>query len=311
MEEKKLLHITNGDDLTDKLQELHIPGDVIVWREMLCEGPTVQEVGNEDFLKIRKNFLWENYKISKKEYQEKFIDELDKLAAINGYDEVILWFEFDLFSHMNMLAVISFLKQKRKNNPLYLVCSGRLKGDHELAPLSELSIKQLQRHYDCKIHLTEDDLHMAELIWDLYCSKNPKRLKAKIKKTSNFEYLSSCIRAHIERFPNVKSGLNSLEINVLKLIQNHQIISLHHLLGYALKYQGYYGYGDIQMQRVIEKLNPFYAENGSEVKLNEAGLQAISASKNYYQDLKDNDHYGGVAKYDFLYDPDSHNLLKL
>ncbi len=311
MEEKKLLHITNGDDLTDKLQELKIPGDVIVWREMLCEGPTVQEVGNENFLRIRKNFLWENYKISEEEYQDKFIDELDKLAAINGYDEVILWFEFDLFSHMNMLAVISFLKQNRKKNPLYLVCSGRLKGEHELAPLSELSIKQLQRHYDCKIPLTEDDLHMAELIWELYCSKNPMRLKSKIKKTSNFEYLSSCIRAHIERFPNAKSGLNSLEINVLKLIQKHEITSLHHLLGYALQYQGYYGYGDIQMKRVIEKLKLFYTENGSEVKLNEAGQQAISASKNYYQDLKDNEDYGGVGKYDFLYDPDSHNLLKL
>ena len=308
---KKLLHITNGDDLTNKLQELEIPGDVIVWREMLCEGPTVQEVGNADFLQVRKNFLRENYNISEEDYKEKFISELDKLAAINGYDEVILWFEFDLFSHMNMLAVISFLKQNRKNNPLYLVCSGRLKGQQELAPLSDLSIKQLQRHYDCKISLTEDDLHMAELIWELYCSKNPIRLKSKIKKTSNFEYLSSCIRAHIERFPNTKTGLNALEVNVLKLINKHDITSRHHLLGYALQYQGYYGYGDIQMQRVIQKLQPFYTEENSELKLTEAGLQAISASKNYYQDLKDGDCYGGVGKYDFLYDPDSHNLLKL
>ena len=311
MEEKKLLHITNGDDLTEKLQQLKIPGDVIVWREMLCEGPTLQEVGNEKFLEIRKKFLWENYKIPEQDYKEKFISELDKLAAINGYDEVILWFEFDLFSHMNMLAVISFLKQNRKNNPLYLVCSGRLKGDQELAPLSELSVNQLQKHYDCKISLTDDDVQMATLIWDLYCSQNPIRLKSKIKKTTNFEYLSSCIRAHIERFPNAKSGLNSLEINVLKLIQKHQITSLHHLLGYALQYQGYYGYGDIQMQRVLQKLKPFYALENDKLTLSEAGLNAISASKNYYQELKDNDCYGGVGKYDFLYDPDSHNLLKL
>ncbi len=311
MEEKKLLHITNGDDLTDKLQQLKIPGDVIVWREMLCEGPTFQEVGNEEFLKIRKQFLWKHYQIPEQDYREKFISELDKLAAINGYDEVILWFEFDLFSHMNMLAVISFLKQNRKNNPLYLVCSGRLKGDHELTALSDLSVKQLQKHYDCKISLTDDDVHMATLIWDLYCSKNPKRLKSNIKKTTNFEYLSSCIRAHIERFPNAKSGLNSLEINVLKLIQMHQITSIHHLLGYALQYQGYYGYGDIQMKRVIEKLTPFYTLNKEHIKLSEAGLNALSGLKNYYQELKDNDYYGGVGKYDFLYDPDSHNLLKL
>ena len=311
MERKKLLHIINGDDLTDKLQQLELPGDVIVWREMMCEGPTIQEVGSEHFLNIRKKFLWEQYGILEKEYQEKFISELDKLAAINGYDEVVLWFEFDLFSHMNMLAVISFLKQNRKKNPLYLVCSGRLKGEKKLEPLPELSVKQLQRHYNNKIPLTTDDLSVADIIWELYCSQNPKRLKSEIKKSTNFEYLSSSIRAHIERFPNAKTGLNSLETNVLKLIKNHEITSPHHLLGYALQYQGYYGYVDVQMQRVIQKLEPFYSEDDSQIKLNDTGIKALNSSKNFYQELKDSEFYGGVRKYDFLYEPDSHNLLKL
>lgn len=311
MEEKKLLHITNGDDLTEKLHKLEIPGDVIVWREMLCEGPTVQEVGSDEFIRIRKQFLKEKYGITEKEYEEKFLTELDKLAAINNYDEIILWFEFDLFSHMNMLAAISFLKQNRKSDPLYLVCSGRLKGEDKLIPLPELSVKQLQKHYDCKIPLTEEDLQMARLTWEIYCSNNPKRLTSRIKKTSNFEYLSSCLRAHIERFPHAQSGINSLEKNVLKLIETHEITSRIQLLGYALQYQGYYGYGDIQMIRVIEKLEPFYTEKDSKIVLTEAGLRALEASKNYYQDLKDGDCYGGVGKYDFLYDPSSHNLLKL
>ena len=311
MEEKKLLHIANGDGLTEKLQQLNIPGDVIVWREMLCEGPAIQEVGTEEFLDLRKKYLQTHYGITEEEYQEKFVRELEKLAAINGYDEIILWFEFDLFSHMNMLAAISFLKQRKKNNPLYLVCSSRLKGEDELAPLSELSVKQLQKHYDCKISLTEDDLQIAVMTWELYCSKNPKRLLSRIKKSTNFEYLSSCIRAHIERFPNAKSGINSLEKNVLKLIQKHEISNLNHLLGYTLQYQGYYGYGDLQMQRVIQKLKLFYSEDDTGIILNEAGNKALEASKNYYQDLKDGDSYGGVGKYDFLYDPESHNLLKL
>ena len=152
---------------------------------------------------------------------------------------------------------------------------------------------------------------MASLIWELYCGDKPKRLISEIKKTTNFEYLSSCIRAHIERFPNSKSGLNSLESNVLKLIQEHQISSVNHLLGYALKYQGYYGYGDIQMQRVIDKLRSFYKVTKTQVVLNESGIKAIEGSENFYQKLKDDESYGGVKKYDFLYDPDSHNLLKL
>lgn len=308
---KQLLHITNGDSMTENFRQLDIPGDVIVWRENLCEGPTHPEVGSAEFIRIRKAFLKSAYNISGAEHQEKFVEELQKLQDINQFDEIVLWFEFDLFSHMNMLALISFLLQKEKKIPFYLVCSGRLKGETELLPLSELPIKHLKEHYKCRIELNQDDLEMAALIWELYCGDKPKRLISEIKKTSNFEYLSSCIRAHIERFPNARSGLNSLESNVLKLIREHQISTVNHLLGYALKYQGYYGYGDTQMQRVIDKLRSFYKVTKNGVALNDTGIKAIEGKENFYQKLKDDEFYGGVKKYDFLYDPDSHNLLKL
>lgn len=311
MGEEKILHITNGDGLTDKLQKLAIPGDVIVWREMLNEGPAVQEVGTEEFINLRKKFLLENYQVSDSEYDEKFIGELEKLATIKNYDEIVLWFEFDLFSHMNMLALISFFMQHKKSSPLFLVCSGKLKGERELVPLSELTINRLQRHYDYKIALTLEDRETATLIWEIYCDKDPLRLSSEIKKTTNFEYLSSCLRAHIERFPHAKTGLNSLETNVLQLIKEHPITSLHHLLGYALQYQGYYGYVDIQMNKVIKKLEPFYSEDKNGITLNEAGIQALDKKKNFYQQLKDNEYYGGARKYAFLYDPETHHLLKL
>lgn len=305
------MHIAHGDDISEKITALDLPGDIITWREMLCEGPASQDVGDHEFIKLRQKFLKENYGISKQDYREKFVCELEKLAAVNNYDEIVLWFEFDLFSHMNMLGVISFLLQNKKMDPLSLVCSRKLEGEEEMIPLSELSEEQLEQHYEHRIPLTEDDISNAELIWELYCSTNPKRLISEIKKSTNFEYLSSSIRAHIERFPSAKTGLNTLEVNVLKLIKRHEIKSLNHLLGYALKYQGYYGYVDVQMQRVIDKMAPFYTASETGVQLNEDGQKALEASKNYYQILKDNECYGGVRKYDFLYDPDTHDLLKL
>lgn len=311
MEEKKILHITNGDDLSEQILNLKLAGDVITWREMLCEGPASMDVGDEEFVLLRKTFLFDKYQITSDRYQKEFLEELVKLAAINNYDEKVLWFEFDLFSHMNMLALISFLLQNKKSGPFSLVCSRKLKGEDEMAPLSQLSPKHLKEHYKQRISLTDEDIQTAQLIWELYCSKNPKRLASEIKKTTNFEYLSSSIRAHIERFPSVKNGLNSLEVNVLKLIREHKITSVNHLLGYALQYQGYYGYVDVQMQRVLDKLSPFYESSKDGLSLNDDGLKALNGTKNYYQNLKDEEYYGGVRKYDFLYDPDSHDILKL
>ena len=309
--EKKLLHITNGDVMTIKIQKLKIPGDVVVWREILCEGPTTVDVGSDDFFSMRSNFLEKNYNIPPQQYESDFVKEVEKLAVINNYDEIVLWFEFDLFCHVNMIAAISFLIQNKKNEPVYLVCSSKLDGEDKVQNLSKLSLKQLHEHYKCRIKLEKDDLELAHHAWDLYCSSKPIRLDAEVHRSSNFEYLSSCLKAHIQRFPNAKNGLNTIERNVLRLIDEHEIISEHHLLGYALEYQGYFGYLELQFNKIIDRLRMFFEKQNGKLELNEKGKDALNRNENFYRDLKDDQWFGGAKKYDFLYDSDSHKLLKL
>ena len=209
------------------------------------------------------------------------------------------------------MATISYLTEHKKEVPFYLVCSKKLKGDEKLTPLSQLSGKQLLNHYNNKILLVENDLEVANLMWELYCSNNPILLKRQIKTNTNFEYLSSCIRAHIERFLNSITGINSLERNILRLIRERNINNYTQLMGYALEYQGYYGYSDVQMRRILEKLSIFYAAEGQKVKLTEKGHLVLDGKKNFYRELKNDDVFGGAKMYDFLYDPEVHQLLKL
>ncbi len=308
---KRILHIINSDSLTESLKSIKLDGEIIVWREMLCEGPTVSQVGDDRFVALRKKFLQEEYGISEELYEQEFMSQLKKLDAIDSYDEIILWFEFDLFCHINMVAAISYLIQQKKQEPLYLVCSGRVPGEKELIGLSELSDKQLVSHYKNKIKLSEDDLDMAHFIWQLYCGNNPNKLKPEIRKSSNFKYLSSCIRAHIERYPNVRTGLNTLETNILRLIDREHITSEHQLCGYALSYQGYYGYSDSMILKIIDKLRPFFQMGDDGMELNMNGQFVLDGSHNFYREVKNNDSYGGTCKYDFLYSSENHQLLKL
>lgn len=307
----KQLHIANGNILAQNILDLGIEGDIIIWREMLCEGPTTYDLGTPTFNKMRTAFLHKNYQIDPKDYEEKFLNELHKLDNIKDVDEIILWFEFDLFSHINMIAAISRILENKIDLPVYLVCSKKLKGEKEFQPLSQLSLKHLKNHFDQKIHLDQDDLEMANLIWQYYNEENPSKLKSLIKQKSNFEYLSSCIRTHIERFPNANTGLNTLEANILKLIKENKIKSLNQLMGYTIQYQGYFGYGDRQIQRLLDKLKEFYTLKDERISLTEKGEEAFAGSRNFYQELKNNDSFGGVKMYDFLYDAESHNILKL
>lgn len=306
--EKNILHITNGGSLTTYLNELDVFGDIITWQEMLCEGPTVEHIDSESFLNTRKVFLNKFYDVEIDEHE--FKQELDKLNHIDNYNEIVLWFEYDLFCHINMIAVISLLQQRKIKLPISLVCSGRIKGEKDLKGLSELNTEQLLKHYNTRVTLLNEDLQLANTVWGVYCGKDHNLLKPLILQESSFKYLSNCLKAHLRRFPNSVNGLNSLEFNILKLIDNNDIKSKHHLLGYALNYQGYYGYGDMQMERLIEKLSIFFNEENKQISLNRKGHEAMHGHHNFSTELNNDLSFGGVKRLNYQYNRKQNKLVK-
>ncbi len=304
----KSLHITNGNALTDYLKDLDIQGDILTWQEMLCEGPTIAHINSDEFFKIRAEFLNTTYNIEVN--TEELQKELNLLNHIENYNEIILWFEYDLFCHINLLGVISLLHQKQINLPLYLVCSGRIQGEKSLKGLSELLPEQLLEHYKNKVQLTDDDKDLAISLWRVYCGKDHNLFKPYITKKSSFKYLSNCLKAHLRRFPDSKSGLNILEKNMLEIVRDNDIKSQHHLLGYILNYQGYYGYGDLQLSRMIDKLSIFFEITENQIRLNRKGHEALLHIYNVSSELNNNVHYGGLNRLDFLYNKTQNKLIK-
>lgn len=302
------LHITNGDVLTNYLQELNIEGDIITWQEMLCEGPTVEQVYSDEFSQLRKSFFNEFYDIDLDISEIK--TALDKLNHTENYSEIVLWFEYDLFCHINMVAVISLIQQKKIQLPLYLVCSGKVDRNKNLKGLTELNSGQLLKHYRDKIELQPEDIDIATTVWGIYCGKDHNLLKPFIVKKSSFKYLSNCLKAHLERFPETKDGLNVMERNILEIVRDTPIKSKHHLLGYALNYQGYYGYGDLQISRIMEKLSIFFNEENNLIKLNRKGHEAILSQHNFALEIDNSMVFGGVNKFEFQFNKKENKLIK-
>ncbi|WP_396601015.1 DUF1835 domain-containing protein [Algibacter sp. R77976] len=306
--DKQPLHITNGDVLTNVLNDLDVEGVKLTWQELLCEGPTSEEVFSKEFLEARKLFFEQFYGIDLDFELIKI--ELDKLNNSENYSEIVLWFEYDLFCHINMIAVISLIKQKKIDLPIYLVCSGRIAGSKRLKGLGELKPNQLLNHYKKKVLLNEEDIDMATTIWSIYCGIDHNLLKPYIVKSSSFEYLSNCLKAHLKRFPDSIDGLSILGRHILEIIKKEKITSKNHLLGYALNYQGYYGYGDLQFKRIIENLSIFYLVSEDCIELNRKGHEALLAQHNYALELNDNMTFGGVKKIDFLFNVSENKLVK-
>ena len=305
---KTTLHITNGSILTEKLEELDFKGEFLTWHEMLCEGPTTEQIDTQEFLDLRKSFFDSTYELDFDESE--FHKEIDKLIHSEKYSEIVLWFEYDLFCHINLIAVINLLKQKHINVPIYLVCSGRIKHQKELKGLTELSTSQLLKHFNKKIILTPEDIELATTIWGIYCGKSHNLLKPFIVQSSSFDYLSNCLKAHLERFPDSINGLCIIEKHILKTINSNEVKSKYHLLGYILNYQGFYGYGDLQLERIIDKLEIFFYEEDHKLHLNKKGKDALFGSTNFALELNNNIDYGGVNRLEFQFDKAKNKLIK-
>ena len=302
------LHITNGTHLSDYLKELDFREPILTWQEMLCEGPTIAAINSSEFFKLRSTFLKDYYDIEVDERD--LAAELNKLDPSQPYDEIVLWFEYDLFCHINMLGVINLIHQREIHSQLSLVCSGRVAGEKSLKGLSELKPDQLLTHYEQRIELTQDDKELAIALWRTYCGTDHNILKPYITKASGFKYMGNCLKAHLQRFPDQKSGLGALESNILKLIRDYEIKSVHHLLGYALNYQGYYGFGDIQMERIINQLKPLFSISQNGLSLNREGYKALLGQSNVAQRVNNRMIYGGVHRMDFAFSETQNKLIK-
>lgn len=306
------LHITNGDIFTQRLRKLKFKGEIITWREMLCEGKTMTNVGSEAFWKTRFDFLHKNYNVSKSWFVEKTLKEYRSLCNHKQEEEIILWFEYDLFCQINLLAVISWLKTHRRHVQISLVCSGNEDETNRLYALNDLSDEQIKKLFKKRVELSQDDIEFADYVWQLYCSDNPIRLEHLTDfEQYQFKYLGEALRTHLRRFPTIKNGLNEIENRVLQVAAEEKPRSKKQLLGYLLSDQGWYGFGDSQYERILKNLRPLF-HTFNPVRLSKKGREIMENRDNFYAEIRDNEAYlGGALKYNYLYNTEAGRILKL
>lgn len=313
MKNSTILHITNGDSTTDYLKSLQFNGDFITWREMLCEGKTSIDLGSESFWKNRFDFLKSSYKITKKTFIDYTLKEYRLLCQKKNQQEIVLWFDHDLFCQVNMIAIISWLKRYRKDEKITLVSCGNIEGSKKRVGFCDLNKEQIHQHFQNRVELNQDDIEYADYIWQLYCSNSPLQLETayKLNTKSSFHYLGEAIEAHLKRFPSIENGLNAIENYILTTTNETKPNSKHQLVGNLLKNQEAYGFGDLQYFHKIEKLKSFFT-SFHPVKLSRKGKAVLENQLNFYRTLQDEKVYlGGAKKYSFLYGNATNKLLQI
>ena len=254
------LHIANGDSTAEILKKTTIKGDSIVWRELLCEGPICSEVGSDEFWKKRYAYFENEIGISKIKYFDKTIKEILKTEDAPLNSEVVLWFEFDLFCQVNLIALCDFLLQNfRKDITYSLVCTGYVKGKDRLQSLSDFTTDEFLALYENRIKLSKTNLEFASECWNVYAENDIEKLKNFNFKNRKFMYLKAAIEQHLKRFP-AENGLNEIQQKTLEIISSKPLTEVEIIRELLIwqQQETVYGFGDLQYALELKKLKNYY-----------------------------------------------------
>lgn len=300
---QKILHITGGKVISEKLRKINSKYEIVTWNEMLSEGKTTTDVGSEHFWKNRYDFFKTEYNTGKASFIDNMLKEYRNLCNYKTQDEAILWFDSDLQSQINMIAVLSWLEKYRKDIQVSWVKSEK--------PLSQLSVKETKIVYENRILLTEDDVEYGDYIWQLYCSETPLQLEKYTKKTdTNLTSLPKTLELHLKRYPSVTNGLNQIENTILQSASSFKG-DKQAFVAQCVESQKDLGFYELQYENVLTRLKSLFSSLNT-LKINKKGKEVLQGSVNMYPILRnEKDYLGGSLKYDFLYYGVSGKILKL
>ncbi len=243
------LNITNGDSAAGTLSEAGIEGKIISWRDVLHEGPADSSLSLEELSKQRARFIaerrWDDFAHVSGDFAER--DRV--IQHLDYFDEIVLWFEDDLYDQLQLIQLLDFLGTgaPRKKKTLSLI-----QVDGYIPPLSAARLKELDEK---RARVTPDQLELAQRTWRAFGSDDPSAIEALLdEKTSPLPYLASALGRHLEEFPAIGTGLSRSEREALTAIDEGHKTPVAAFLEVAKKQESIF-LGDIVFYSYLERLS--------------------------------------------------------
>ena len=211
-----MLHVLNGDETRTVFERAGLPGDVMVWRDILVEGPVDAGSDAVPALDARVAFLAERLAIDRDTYARSARTQADALDAASGHDEVVLWFEQDLFCAVNLWRLLDWFARRAPATRLSLVYPPT----DDLKGLGAAEPQQLTALFAGRTPVSEATRALGARAWAAYASADPLdgTTLADADDTA-LPFVRGGFRCHLGRFPSVANGLNEVETATLAVLR--------------------------------------------------------------------------------------------
>ena len=208
-----MLHVTNGSVFVTRLHDLGLPGRALPWDDVLHEGPVRAGLDHAALRAERAAFLAGGLGGQAVEIDNSLAARDQVLASAVTDDEVVLWFEHDLYDQLQLLQVLDRLEHPR--------VTGVLSDDY----LSAQAPPTLREWFAARRPISGDDRRVAQQAWAAFRSADPIALVEFVASATGgvSAHLVPALHRHLQQFPWLGSGLSRSQAQTLAAVSGGAI----------------------------------------------------------------------------------------
>jgi hypothetical protein len=176
------------------------------------------------------------------DYRARVVSEFERLRDLPAGTEFNLWFEYELFCHVNMWFCVWLLRDTGAE--IFRVAPDILPGNDIWDGFGRMDAEQLRQCFSSRVKFADDDITLGSQLWTAYQDRDHLRLRELSRTDSRcFPYLSEACEAEIEK--NFRPRL------VLDELRREGLEGFDEVFEAFRERAGVYGYGDTQVRRIL------------------------------------------------------------
>ena len=250
-----MLHIHNGDSTADTARKANIPGHHVAWREAMICGPNPGDLPKSEFIKVRAQHLAEAYAVAREKCESELREQHMAIAGFTDHEEVVLWFEHDLFCQVHLIYLLDWFAQRELGKTkLSLISIDEFPGVKIFHGLGQLNETQLTSLLPLRQEITPAQLELGSKAWRAYSAPDPVKLISLLASDlSALPFLRDALKKHMLRFPSTRNGLGRIEDLGLELVASGYP-KFKSLFPAFMRREPAFGFGDAQFYLAMRRL---------------------------------------------------------
>jgi hypothetical protein len=201
--------ITNGDHAAHALAAHFPDAEILIWRDVLVEGPVPGGIDDEALADIRARYIEEAFGVN--DVRADFARRNQAFETLHEFDRVELWFETDLHDQLQIIELLARLSKRVPKSP----------------PLLALAAPPLSSHMDeaerAMREISAADYDAAGAMWSAFRAPSPEAVLSQVQANGASLEARTALARLLEEYPSPRDGLGRIERQALLAIRDGAI----------------------------------------------------------------------------------------